>query len=144
VYGDAVLEPTRILSPMVALGGLTFTVLLLIPIVRIRAASQGKVTVHDFKLGESPRVPEDVVIPNRNYMNLLELPTMFYAVCIALFALGRVAELDLAIAWLYVGLRGVHSLVHLTYNNVIHRLIVFAISNVVLSVLWVRLFLALP
>lgn len=129
---------------MVALGALTFAVLLLIPIARFRAAFQGKVTVADFKLGESPRVPEEAALPNRNYMNLLELPTMFYAVCIALFALGRVAELDLAIAWLYVGLRCVHSLVHLTYNNVIHRLIVFATSNVVLSVLWVRLFLALP
>ncbi len=129
---------------MVALGALTFSVLILIPLVRFRAAFQGKVTVDDFKLGESPRVPEEAAIPNRNYMNLLELPTMFYAVCIALFALGRVAELDLGIAWLYVGLRVVHSLVHLTYNNVIHRLIVFASSNVVLSVLWVRLFFALP
>jgi hypothetical protein len=139
-----VLEPVRILAPMVALGALTFTVLLLIPITRFRAAFQGKVTVEDFKLGESPRVPAEAAIPNRNYMNLLELPTLFYAACLGLFALGRVAELDLGIAWLYVALRCVHSLVHLTYNNVIHRLIVFATSNVVLSVLWVRLFLALP
>jgi hypothetical protein len=128
---------------MVALGAITFSVLLLIPIARFRAALQGKVTVEDFKLGESPRVPEQTAIPNRNYMNLLELPTLFYTVCLGLFVLARVESADLAIAWTYVGLRGVHSLVHLTYNNVIHRLIVFAISNVVLSVLWVRLFLAL-
>lgn len=138
------LEPIRILTPMVALGALTFTVLLLIPITRFRASFQGKVTAEDFRLGESPRVPAEAAIPNRNYMNLLELPTLFYAACLGLFVLGRVTELDLGIAWLYVGLRCVHSLVHLTYNNVIHRLIVFATSNFVLVALWMRLLLALP
>jgi hypothetical protein len=128
---------------MVALAGLTFAVLLVIPFVRIRAVRRGLLTPEDFKLGESARVPEDVSLPNRNYMNLLELPTLFYAVCLALFALGRVECADLAIAWSYVGLRVAHSLVHLTYNHVVHRLIVFATGNVVLSVLWVRLLFAL-
>jgi hypothetical protein len=128
---------------MVALGALTFSVLLLIPVVRFRAGFQGRVTIADFKLGESPRVPGDVALPNRNYMNLLELPTLFYAVCLALFALGHVESVDLVIAWVYVGLRVLHSIVHLTYNDVRHRLAVFATSNIVLSVLWVRLYLAL-
>jgi hypothetical protein len=138
-----VLRPEQIIEPMVALGALTFMVLLRIPFVRIRAARAGIVGVEDFKLGESPRVPGDVSIPNRNYMNLLELPTLFYAACLALLALGKVTPADYAIAWVYVGLRAAHSLIHLTYNHVIHRLIVFATSNVVLSVLWIRLGLAL-
>jgi hypothetical protein len=128
---------------MIALAGLTFAVLLIIPFVRIRAVRQGLLIPEDFKMGESARVPHDVSLPNRNYMNLLELPTLFYAVCLALFALGRVESTDLIIAWVYVGLRVVHSLVHLTYNHVVQRLIVFATGNVVLSVLWVRLFFAL-
>jgi hypothetical protein len=36
----------------------------------------------------------------------------------------------------------VHSIVHLTYNNVVHRLAAFAASAVVLFILWVKLFLA--
>jgi hypothetical protein len=143
VYGRGVLEPVQILKPMAALGALTFSVLLLIAFVRFRAGLQGKVTTEDFKLGESPRVPAEVAIPNRNYLNLLELPTLFYAVCLALFVLEHVERIDVAIAWAYVGLRAVHSLVHLTYNNVRHRLAAFAISNIVLSMLWLRLFLAL-
>src|SRR5688572_7870195 len=128
---------------MAALGALTFLVLMLIPFVRFRSAFQGRVTADDFKVGESPRVPEDVAIPNRNYMNLLELPTLFYAVCLALYALQRVESIDLVIAWTYVSLRVIHSLVHLTYNNVFHRLTAFGMSNIVLGVLWVRLFFAL-
>jgi hypothetical protein len=138
-----VIEPAQILKPMAALGALTFMVLLLIPFVRFRSAFQGRVTADDFKLGESPRVPADVTLPNRNYMNLLELPTLFYAVCLALYALERVGGIDLLIAWAYVGLRAIHSLVHLTYNNVFHRLAVFALSNILLGILWVRLCFAL-
>jgi hypothetical protein len=129
---------------MIAMALLTFVVLLRIPVVRLRAAFAGRVVTDDFTLGESPRVPGDVSIPNRNYMNLLELPTLFYPVCLALLVLGKVGGLDLTLAWVYVALRTVHSLIHLTYNRVVHRLLVFATSNVVLSVLWVRLWLALP
>jgi hypothetical protein len=77
-------------------------------------------------------------------MNLVELPTLFYAMCLAMFALDKLESWDLKLAWVYVGLRAVHSSIHLTYNHVIHRLVVFALSNVVLGVLWLRLWLALP
>ena len=40
------------------------------------------------------------------------------------------------LAWAYVGLRIAHSVVHLSYNHVIHRLVVFAASNLVLVILW--------
>jgi len=39
-------------------------------------------------------------------------------------------------AWIYVALRCVHSFIHLTYNRVIHRFVVYALSAVVLFVLW--------
>jgi hypothetical protein len=43
-----------------------------------------------------------------------------------------------ALAWLYFALRVAHSVVHLTYNNVFHRLGVYAASGVVLALLWLR------
>src|ERR1700741_2796335 len=45
---------------------------------RFRAVFGGRATRDDFKFGESPAVPGDVSIPNRNFMNLLELPVLFY------------------------------------------------------------------
>jgi len=56
---------------------------------------------------------------------------------------GRVDGAALAITWLHVGLRIVHAAVHLSCNYVMHRLIAFATSNAVLSVLWLRFLLAL-
>lgn len=126
----------EIFLPMGALAALTFLVLLLVPIKRFRAASAGHVAADDFKLGESARVPADVSIPNRNYMNLLELPMLFYVVCLALHVTGRVTELQLALAWTYVGLRAAHSLVHLTINQVFVRLSLFGLSNLVLMGMW--------
>ena len=48
---------------MFALVGLTFCVLLMIPIARFRAAAAGKVNVGDFRLGESARVPPESSCP---------------------------------------------------------------------------------
>jgi hypothetical protein len=76
-------------------------------------------------------------------MNLLEMPLLFYVACLTLYVTGKVDAVAVYLAWLYFGLRAAHSLIHLTYNKVFHRLTVFAASNAVLAVLWIRLFFAL-
>jgi hypothetical protein len=130
----------QILLPMGALAFLTFVILLFIPIRRFRASFAGKVGPDDFKYGESARVPGEVSIPNRNYMNLTELPVLFYVICLMFYATGRTDGTVVMLAWVFVGLRAVHSLIHLTYNNVIHRLSAFVLSNFALIWLWVMFF----
>lgn len=125
-----------IFQPVFALVMLTFLVLLRIPYVRIRAALQRRVTVDDFRLGESATVPADVVVPNRNYMNLLELPLLFYVLALALFVTRQVDATVLTMGWAYVLLRAIHTGVHLTYNHVLTRLGVFALSNFLLAAMW--------
>jgi|SRR5450631_2098396 len=126
-----------ILYPIFALGAWTFLVLLLIPFVRVRSVRRREISRNDFKFGESSSVPPNVSIPNRNYMNLLELPMLFYVVCVVMYATGGASRLGIFLAWAYVGLRVIHSLIHLTYNHVIHRLFAFTLSNVALVWLWV-------
>lgn len=125
-----------ILYPVFALALWTSLVLLLIPLARIRAGRRREIVTDDFKYGESPSVPPHVSIPNRNYMNLLELPVLFYVVCLLIHTTGGASPLMVAVAWAYVALRVVHSLIHLSYNHVIHRLGAFALSNAVLIALW--------
>ena len=122
---------------MLAQAALTFGVLLFIPLRRFRAAFAGQVTPNDFALGESANVPGHVALANRNYMNLLELPILFYAVCLAMFVTQTVDSLAVNLAWGYVALRVLHSVIHISYNNVVHRLGAFALSNFVLIALWV-------
>jgi hypothetical protein len=133
------MNPTDILFPTIALALWTLCVLLLIPYQRIKAGRARQVTADDFKYGESERVPPEVSIPNRNMMNLLELPLLFYVACLAFVVSATADALALKLAWTYVALRMVHSLIHLSYNKVYHRLAVFALSNFVLVGLWLRL-----
>jgi hypothetical protein len=129
-----------IFLPIGALALLTFLVLIQIPFRRFRAGFAGQVTAADFRYGESARVPGDVSIPNRNYMNLLEMPVLFYVICLMLYVSQRVQPGFLWLAWTYVALRVLHSLVHLTYNRVRHRLILFAVSNFVVATMWIAFF----
>lgn len=129
---------TAILSPVFALAAWTAVVLSLIPIVRIYAARRGQVVADDFRLGESASVPSAISIPNRNYMNLLEAPVLFYVVCLMLYAIGGVSSVSVILAWSYVALRIVHSAIHLSYNKVVHRVTLFGLSNAVLLALWVE------
>jgi hypothetical protein len=45
----------------------------------------------------------------------------------------------LGLAWSYVALRVVHSLIHITYNRIVHRFAAFAMSNAALLAMWVLL-----
>jgi len=130
-----------IFVPMAVLAFWTFAVLLLIPLRRFRAAFAGSVSAEDFKYGESDNVPGGVSIPNRAMMNLLEMPVLFYVVCLMFYVANRVDNVVIEVCWAYVIFRIAQTLVHITYNNVFHRLTMFAISNFVLISLWGMFFL---
>lgn len=130
---------TSILLPIFCLAAWTALVLQLVAVRRLAPGLSPK----DFELGESSRVPSVVSLPNRNYMNLLELPVLFYVICIIQFVAQPASPHAVSFAWSYVALRIVHSLVHITYNNVLHRFVVFGLSNFVLIALWAHVGIAL-
>jgi hypothetical protein len=128
-----------ILHPLFTLGAWTFMVLSYMAILRL---SSGLRPI-EFALGESALVATPARLANRNYMNLLELPVLFYACGILLYLSGAATPAMQALAWIYVALRMAHSLIHLFYNNVLQRLLVFATSNFVLAGLWILAWLKL-
>jgi len=134
---------TLIFWPMGALALLTFAVLGQIPRRRFAAVFRKDVTPDDFRFGESDRVSGHVAIPNRAMMNLLEVPMLFYVICLMAYASGGVTVAMVVLAWSYVALRVIHTLVHMTYNRVMHRLIPFALSNAVLIAMWAVFFVGL-
>ena len=125
------MNQAAIFWPVLALIVWTFLILVQVPIRRFRAAFAGRVVAADFRLGESANVPADVALPNRIFMNLVEVPPLFYVLCTLFFVTGRVTTFALFLAWLYFSLRIAHSIIYLTYNHVVHRFAVFAASNLV-------------
>jgi hypothetical protein len=128
---------TAILLPLVGLAALTAIVQLLIPFARVGAIKRNEITLNDFALGESDRVPSRVSIPNRNYMNLLEFPVLLYPACLIAYVATEVTSIMINLAWMFVALRAVHSAIHLTYNRVSHRVVAFGLSNLTMVTLWV-------
>lgn len=73
-----------------------------------------------------------------NYNHLLEQPTIFYPVVLALAMLGDGTSVSLALAWAYVALRIVHSLQQALSNVIVVRFAIFSLSSVVLFALAIR------
>lgn len=73
-----------------------------------------------------------------NYNHLMEQPTLFYAVALSLAVVGDASALAVSLAWAYVGLRVVHSLVQITVNHILTRFGIFFVSSLVLFALALR------
>ena len=71
-----------------------------------------------------------------NFRNLFEVPVLFYVLCVALVLNGGSTPGFVMAAWGYVALRVVHSLIHVTYNRVTHRFVVYVASTLLLFGTW--------
>jgi hypothetical protein len=71
-----------------------------------------------------------------NFRNLFEVPVLFYVLCVALALNGGSTPGFVRAAWAYVGLRALHSLIHVTYNRVVHRFLAYVASTLLLFGMW--------
>jgi len=82
-------------------------------------------------------LPDRVNWKAHNYAHLMEQPTLFYAACVIIALLGADA-LDVTMAWIYVGLRIVHSLYQALVNKVPVRFAIFTLATLALVYLSYR------
>ncbi|WP_308516937.1 MAPEG family protein [Sphingomonas flavescens] len=78
-----------------------------------------------------------------NYAHLVEQPTIFYAIVFALILMGFDAVINVWLAWAYVGLRVLHSILQSTVNIVRYRLVLFGLSSLCLIALTLHAAMAL-
>ena len=129
-----------ILAPLVALVLWSFVMWAWLYATRIPAIIKGKI-VYDPRRPTSEfadAIPPEVRWKADNYNHLMEQPTLFYAVVLTLALLGAGGGLNAGLAWSYVALRVVHSLVYATVNVVMLRFGVFMAGSLVLLALAVR------
>jgi hypothetical protein len=79
-----------------------------------------------------------------NFRNLFEVPVLFYALGGVSLATHHTPSWLVLGSWAFVALRVVHSLIHCSYNQVMHRLAAFLASFALLVGLWVAFYLSLP
>lgn len=129
---------TAILWPMVALAALTFVVWGVMFARRIPYIAKNRIPAAAMAVrGARPAEPARVAAPNDNLLNLFELPVLFHAVCLAMAVTGTATGGLIAAAWVYVALRAVHSAIHVSYNDVMHRFAAYLVSTLVLFGMWI-------
>jgi hypothetical protein len=107
--------------------------------LRIRAVKSGQIRLSQFRLNQSIDIPDKITQASRNYSNMFEVPVLFYtAGCLALVLKHETIAL-IILAWLFVLARAIHSWIHLTGNNVIHRLRAFMAGNLCVIAMWILL-----
>ena len=130
-----------LLSPMLALMVLTLLVWIYMYIRRLTYIFGNHLEAQSLSTPEaiSAALPESVNRPSNNLKNLFELPVIFYALCLLLMQLNLEDALFVGLAWTYVAVRALHSVVHCTVNWVLLRFYIYALSSVVLWVMLLRL-----
>jgi len=126
-----------ILAPVIVLVLWTLAMCAWLYATRIPALKKHNIVYDPLRPSEEfhAQLPAEVRWKADNYNNLLEQPTIFYAVALTLAFLNAGSGLNAVLAWLYVVLRIAHSLVQALMNKVMIRFALFAAASIVLSVM---------
>jgi hypothetical protein len=136
--------PMSTLTPVLALIVWTFILMFWMYFKRIPAMSAAGLNPRVIKSkADLDVLPQKVKQVADNYNHLHEQPTLFYALAIYSHLAGMADAVNVSLAWSYVGLRIVHSLIQCTVNFVPARFAVFTLSALVLMVMTVRNVIAL-
>lgn len=112
-----------------------------LPAMKAAGVDMGKLV--GTKAADADRgLPANIQWKAHNYNHLMEQPTLFYGVCAVLALSGTGNGVNAWIAWAYVGLRIVHSVVQATTNRVRHRFVFFMLSSLMLVALTLHAALA--
>jgi len=136
-------ESNLILYPVFAMFFLVAAVLARMATLRVRAVGSGEVPVKYYRAYQGGEEPERMRVVTRHFINLFEVPVLFYVVVILTYITQSVSTWMIGCAWAYVAARYVHSYVHLTSNDVLMRFRVFVGSGIILLVMWVSLLVRL-
>lgn len=135
----------EMLAPAAALAVWSMIMLIWMAATRLPALAKLKMPAEKSRGGRGSDL--DGVLPGpiqwkaHNYNHLMEQPTVFYVVVVILALTGG-SQLDLILAWSYVGIRVVHSLWQALVNTIPIRLTLFTISSLILTAMAVHALLA--
>lgn len=138
------MEQTAIFGPFFATMLLTLSVWVFMFVRRVGWMRANDVTPEQLRVpGELARLsPAEIANPSDNLKNLFELPVLFYAISLYLFATGSVDAGYVIAGWVFFALRVVHSAIHCSFNDVMMRFYAYFGASLALWFMVVRAALA--
>jgi len=134
------LEHSPIVAPVIALAIWTHVMWAWMYATRIPAILKSRMVMDP----HAPRGAQMASLPARvrwkadNYNHLMEQPTVFYAVALSLALLGAGSGVNSTLAWAYVGMRVLHSLLQALVNKIEVRFALFVLSSLILIALTIN------
>ncbi len=130
------------MNPMLALVVWTFVMLVWLYATRLPAMRAAKIDASKLKGREThdqfAKIPAKVHWVSDNYTHLHEQPVIFYALCVYSHLVGVDDELNVGLAWGYVAIRVIHSVIQATTNFVPLRFVMFMAGSLVLGAIMAR------
>ena len=128
------MNQVAILQPMLGVMVLTAIVWFVMYARRIPAMQRARKPVQVYTTPDKvlELLPEEVNNSANNFKNLFELPVVFYALCLYLYARGTVQQPDLVAAWVFLVARVLHSAIQCTVNIVMLRFATYCVSALAL------------
>jgi hypothetical protein len=123
-----------VLLPLFVEVALTFGLLIWIGPLRRRDLASG-IKAKDVALRQ-PRWSDDTAQVGNSFSNQFELPVLFYILTILEWVTRHAGVLFVTLAWVFVVFRLLHAYIHVTSNNLRQRGALFAVSAIVLMIMW--------
>jgi len=130
---------SSMIAPVMALVAWSLVMWVWMYIQRIPAMQKAGVKPQDARFpGSLDVLPDTARQAADNYNHLMEQPTIFYAAALAIQVAGHADDTGVKLAWAYVIVRVLHSVLQVSVNLVPVRFLLFTISTGVLAAMVVR------
>ena len=127
------MSQTALLTPIFVLVLWTSAVFLVLAFGRVKYTKNPQDAAHSKDLKGT--MPDWVERAADNYNHLFEQPVAFYALTLCIAVINNFDTFMVQLAWAFVVLRIMHSLVQLTFNLVLLRFFIFVMGWLVLALM---------
>ena len=127
-----------LLLPLLAMVALTLLVWVRLYAVRIPEMKRSRIDPQRLAGSADKGLLKDTRASD-NFINLFEVPVLFYVLVLAALQTGVHDQGLVLLAWAFVGLRALHSAIQCSYNRVMHRFTVYALATLALFAFTARL-----
>ena len=127
-----------LLQPIFALVVLTTVVLVIAAVIRNLALIRGTASIRYYQTYGEELPAEWIERPAKTFNNLLQVPILFYVVCLLMLVTEEIDSIQVTLAWLFVATRIAHAFVYIVFNHVPYRFAAFVTGVLTLAVIWGR------
>ncbi|NML06441.1 MAPEG family protein [Sphingomonas sp. G-3-2-10] len=130
-----------ILWPTFAMVALIHAVWFVLYVQRFALMKRQPPTAENFASGDAAkRYFQPAEMPANNFVNLFEMPVLFFALVPLLMFTNQASAAQVALAWAFVALRALHSFIQIVVQKIPPRFLIYLASCVVLSAMWIGFF----